>query len=148
MVTQCRQSARNSCIENVAMIFFYPPPRLLPFSPLIPAVHLASCIPAGFLLYICSALLALYLFGISLWHVTCLSCDSHACVTTNQKWPHVHFSKITFQKFLAFQSENNPRTNQNWLWVTIIYVVHLCKWCNTFSVNISFGCSLLLAHIN
>ena len=48
-------------------------------------VHLASHVPVGFLLYVCSALLALDLFGISLSRVTCLSRDSHACVTANQK---------------------------------------------------------------
>ena len=50
--------ARNGCIENVALICLHSAPHFffLPFSPPITAVpvHLASHVPVGFLLYVCS----------------------------------------------------------------------------------------------
>ena len=49
---------------------------------------------------------------------------------------HVRFRAITFHRFFAFQLEDRPRGSENRL--------RLRKWCNTFSVKISFGCSLLL----
>ena len=115
--------ARNGCIENVALICLHSAPHF--FFAFLSSHH--SCPCASCISRSCRFLALRLLTLASSWPFrnftfTChLSFTWQPCVCHSQSkvTPHVRFSTITFHRFLAFQLEDHPCTNQNRLWVDI-----------------------------